>query len=296
VTEVAPALLDDIAAAVEAGSVIPAGEAARLVEVHGLVSVEALALAALPVAAELARAPISSYRVAAVGIEAELGDLVLGGNVEFPGTELTTTVHAEGFVSLRARRRGRALATLAVRSARPCAHCRQTLAEAASADGLALIGLEGHRVSLDDLYPLAFRPAALGVTPDEPGARSWAGVIVAATGDAPGAVGEALLDAGERAHAPYSGAPSAVALETRDGRILSAGCVESVAFNPSITAMQAALVELVAARVETADVTDAWLARTPGGAVDPEPGFRALAAAALPTAAVHVVDWRVARR
>jgi cytidine deaminase len=296
VTEVASALVGEIAAAVDGESAIPAAAARRLVADHDLQSVEALALATLPVAAELARPPISSYRVAAVGIEAASGDLVLGGNVEFPGTELTTTVHAEGFVSLRARRRGRALATLAVRTARPCAHCRQTLAESASADGLALIDLEGHRVSLDDLYPLAFRPAALGVTGDEPSARSWAGVIVAASGDAPAAVGDALLDAGERAHPPYSSAPSAVALRTRDGRILSAGCVESVAFNPSITAMQAALVELIAARIDEAAVTDAWLARAPGGSVDPEPGFRALAGAVLPEAAVHVVDWRFARR
>ena len=109
------------------GSVIFAAEAAELIAGHELASVEALALAALPLADELARPPISGFRVPAVGIEAGSGDLVLGGNLEFPGTELGTTVHAEGFVALRARRRGRSLATLVVREARPCAHCRPAL-------------------------------------------------------------------------------------------------------------------------------------------------------------------------
>jgi cytidine deaminase len=291
VTDLAPALLDDLAAAVDGESVIARAAADALVERHGLASMEALALLALPLAAELARPPISGYRVAAVGIEAGSGDLVLGGNLEVPGTELTTTVHAEGFVALRARRRGRQLAILALTSARPCAHCRQTLAESASADGLALVDLDGHRVTLDDLYPLAFRPAALGVEGDRPDTVRWAGLQLAIDRELPEVVARALEDAGAHAHAPYSGAPSAVALLLRDGRLLSAGCVESVAFNPSISAAQAALVEVAAARVEATDVIDAWLARSIGGAVDPEPAFRAVVAAALPSARAHVAGW-----
>ena len=177
---VGPAVEADVAAIVEGraadpvgGSTVPAAAAAELINRHGLASAVELALLALPVAAPMARPSISGYRVAAVGIEAASGDLVLGANLEFPGSELTTTVHAEGFVALRARRRGQTLSTLAVREARPCAFCRQTLAESAVADGIAILDPLGNSLALDDLYPAPFQPRALGMTGDTPGQVSW---------------------------------------------------------------------------------------------------------------------------
>lgn len=279
------------------GSTIEAGAAAELVARHGLRTTTELALLALPVARAMARPPISGFRVAAVGIEAE-GDLILGANLEFPGDDLGSTIHAEGFVALRARRRGRRLATLAVREAHPCAHCRQTLAEAANAGALAIVDLLGNERSLEDLYPWAFRPAALEHVGDTPGATPWSslafdGSAAAANGAVPIDVADELLAAGAHAHAPYSGAPSAVVVRLHDGRLLAAGCVESVAFNPSVTAMQAALVEVAAARAEASDIAHGWLGRTAGGPVDPEPGFRALLHAVAPDAGATVVDWRV---
>lgn len=295
----AAAVEADVGAIVEAppadpldASVVPADAAAELLRRHELDSLEALALLALPVARSMASPPISGYRVAAVGIEAG-GSLVLGANLEFPGSDLGTTIHAEGFAALRVRRRGGRLATLALRSARPCAHCRQTLAEGAWADQLRLIDLEGNRRTLDDLYPHAFRPATLGMEADEASpVRTLKLPAGGGDADLPAEVATALVEAGARAHAPYSGAPSAVALRLRDGRILGAGSVESVAFNPTITAAQAALVELAAARAGGTDVGAAWLAKAGDGPVDPEPGFRALVGAVAPTAALRVLEWR----
>ena len=272
-------------------STIPSAAAERLVARFGLESTTELALLALPVARRLSHPPVSGYQVAAVGIEAESGDLVLGGNLEFPGTDLGTTVHAEGFVTLRARRRGHSLATIALPDAHPCAHCRQVLAEAAAADGLLLVDPAGTRLGLGDLYPWPFGPASLSVDGDVPGRVAWPGLDVLE--DAPSAdVARPLLEAGARAHAPYSGAPSAAVLRTRDGRVLSGGCRESVAFNPSLSALQAALVELAASGVDGADVSEAWLGATADGAVDPEPAFRALMGVVAPAAHVGVVRWR----
>lgn len=274
------------------GSTIPAADAEGLVARFGLASTTELALLALPVAGRLARPQLSGYRVAAVGIEAESGDLLLGGNLEFPGTDLGTTIHAEGFVSLRARRRGRTLATLALPDAHPCAHCRQVLSESAAADGLLLVDPAGTRLQLADLYPWPFQPSSLGVDGDVPNRVAWPGLAI--VGEAPAAeVVAPLLDAGSRAHAPYSGAPSAAQLRTRDGRAVSAGCLESVAFNPSISALQAALVELAAIGADGRDVIAGWLGCTASAAVDPEPGFRALLAAVAPQATVGIVRWRV---
>lgn len=286
------------------GSVLPAAVAADLVARHGLDSTRELALLALPLARAMARPPISGYRVAAVGIESGSGDLLLGANLEFPGTDLGTTIHAEGFVPLRARRRGRTLEVLALSEAHPCAHCRQTLVESAGADGLRLIDTLGSVLAITDLYPWAFRPSALGIPADDPAtvrlpqlslaAGAAAGGVAgagASAGGVPPAVAQVLEDAGARAHAPYSGAPSAVAMRLREGMVVGAGCVESVAFNSSIEAIQAALVEVSAVRAEPGDIEAAWLARAPGASVDPAPRFQAVLQAVAPAARAEVVDW-----
>jgi len=180
------------------GSTIPIREVERLLDRHGLDSARQLALLALPVARAMARPPISGYRVAAVGVEAPSGDLVLGANLEFPGSDLGTTIHAEGFVALRARRRGGMLATLAVTEAHPCAHCRQTLAESSAASELAIVDPLGHELTLADLYPWPFQPTVLGDPGDVAGLVAWPGLAFA--DDAPPDVAAALLDVGLRAH------------------------------------------------------------------------------------------------
>jgi len=262
----------------------------RLVAAYGLGTARDLALLTLPVATRLAQPPISNYRVGAVGLDTD-GDLVLGANLEFPPADLGSTIHAEGFASLRARARGRVLRVIALTEAHPCAHCRQTLTESAGVDDLELIDPLGHVLRLADLYPWPFSPSALGVEVDDPTRSAWPGLEVVSD-TLPDEAAEALLAAGRRAHAPYSGCPSAAVLRLRDGRFLAAGCVESVSFNPTITALQAALVELAAVGGSGADVEAAWLGRVPGGAVDPEPGARALLAAVAPGIELASIDLR----
>lgn len=270
---------------------ISASDVERLVADHDLASPRELALLALPVAVRLARPPISGYRVGVVGLD-DAGDLVLGANLEFPGADLGSTVHAEGFASLRSRARGRTLAVLALTEARPCAHCRQTLAESIAADDLELIDPLGHSRRLREVYPWPFTPAALGVGRDDPRRAAWPRAELAVDGP-PSEITVALVEAARRAHAPYSRCPSAVALRLSDGRVIATGCVESVSFNPTISATQAVLVELAAMGLDGAAIEAAWLARVRGGAVDPEPGSRSLLGAVAPTVELNVVDVEV---
>ena len=272
---------------------ISVSEVEGLVARYNLTSARELALLALPVAARLARPRISGYRVGVVGLD-DGGDLVLGANLEFPGADLGSTVHAEGFASLRSRARGRTLAVLALTEARPCAHCRQTLAESIAADALELIDPLGHARRLHHVYPWPFTPAALDIVGDDPRRPAWPRAELAADGP-PSEIKAALLEAARRAHAPYSRCPSAVALRLSDGRVLAAGCVESVSFNPTITATQAALVELAALGLDGAAIEAAWLSRVLDGVVDPEPGARSLLRAVAPAAELTVVDVEVKR-
>ena len=92
-------------------SLVTADEVGTLVAGFDLRDAREAALLALPAAATLARPSISDYHVGAVGV-ATTGELVLGGNLEFPGASIHHTVHGEGFVTLRARALGLALVAL----------------------------------------------------------------------------------------------------------------------------------------------------------------------------------------
>jgi cytidine deaminase len=275
-------------------AVIPAAVVAELVRDLGLRDVEEAMLLAIATARSLARPPVSGYRVGAVGLTARSGDLVLGGNLELPGASIWQTVHGEGFVTLLARARGERLVTLALAEARPCAHCRQVLAEMDGAHtpggGLRLIDPAGHALRLADVYPWPFTPGDLGMTGDAPGAGARTGPPLADQGLPPG-VADTLLAAGRRAHAPYSGAPAAVALRLRGDVHVGGAVLESVAFNPTIGPVQDALVVLLAGGHEPDDVEAAWLAVPRDAPVGHEAAARDALAAATPGAPLHVTYW-----
>ena len=95
-------------------------------------------------------------------------------------------MHGEGSVTLLARARGELVATLALAQARPCAHCRQVLAEMDGAHGsaagrtdLRLIDPTGHVLRLADVYPWPFAPGDLGMAGAEPGAIAWPDLALA---------------------------------------------------------------------------------------------------------------------
>lgn len=255
---------------------------------------EEAAVLALGTAQAIAHPPVSGYHVGAVGLVPE-GGMLLGGNLEWPGASIWQTVHAEGFVTLLARARGTRLTGLVTRQARPCAHCRQVLAEMDGADELVLADPSGRRLHLPDVYPWPFAPDDLGVAPA--GARgaddsaSGFPYIGLDPGAAPDAVAAELVAAGRRAHAPYSGCAAACVLVLADGSTVPGTVLESVAFNPTIGPVQDALVGLVAAGRETGEVTEAWVGVGRGAAVGHEAMARDLLAAAVPGAAVHVRYW-----
>ncbi len=254
----------------------------------GLAGATDAAVLALAAAAAIARPPISGYRVGVVGIGAASGDLYLGGNLEFPGAAITSTVHAEGFAALLARARGDRLATLVSTQTRPCAHCRQVLAEFDGAAELRLVDPLGHDLALEDVFPWPFAPSDLG----QRGARTDEGGPLSLEDPAalPDDVAAALAAAGRRAHAPYSGSPAAAVLRLRDGLLVGGAVLESVAFNPSIGPAQDALVGLVAAGRRYDEIVEAWLAVRRDAPVDYEAPSRGLLAAVAP-APVRTTYW-----
>lgn len=266
--------------------IMSASDAQTLSARHGIDGVTDLMLLLLEFAKSFAQPPISQFLVGAIGLEAESGDLVFGGNVEFPGTHLGTTLHGEGFVATRAFNRGTRLAMIAIGEAHPCAHCRQYLSEFAGGPSLLLIDPLGHSLPLSALYPWPFDPGYLGEAGAVAGAVNWPALHAPTGGIAP-----ALLAAGQCSHTPYSRCPGAVMLTLGDGAIVTGSAIESVAFNPSMSPLQGAIVDLLARGYRYSDITDAVLGCVVGGAVDYRASTTELLAAIAPGVGLTVVDW-----
>lgn len=271
------------------GSVMLAEEAAEVVAAFGLASVEELMLLILPTAQTIASPPISNFFVGSVGLETGTGNLVFGGNVEFPQTHLGFTLHGEGFVFTRAFSRGTSIAKIAIGEAHPCAHCRQYLSEFAATKNLRLIDPLGHDLTMSQLYPWPFDPGYLGEPGAVPGTTPWPGLRLAAAHP----LAEKLLAAGRRAHTPYGKSPSAVVLTLKDGATVSGASIESVAFNPTIGPLQAAIVDLLAHGYSYGDIESVVLGTVIGGAVDYSKSVTELLGAVAPGAKLDILGWTV---
>jgi cytidine deaminase len=219
-----------------------------------------LALTLLPLAQTYARPEVSGFHVGAValaqvqhrrGDEGRDGDrvaLILGANLEFGGLPLWHTIHAEQSAVVNAWCHGiRGLLALAV-SAPPCGACRQFLLEVVGEADLEILlphdADGGRSIPLATLLPEPFGPVHLnnGAGPFDTPADQVAAVGSPLSGDGNAdPVCEAALKAATQAYAPYSGNLAGCAIALSDGRVVCGRNLESAAFNPGITAVQAAL-------------------------------------------------------
>jgi cytidine deaminase len=274
------------------GSVLLATEAAALVAKFELVDAHDLMVLGLDAARRIARPTISDFHVGSIGLEAETGNLILGGNVEFEGTGLGFTLHGEGFVFTRAFSRGTTISVIAIGEAHPCAHCRQYLSEFATSSRLELTDPLGHTLTMAQLYPWPFDPDYLG----EPGIVSDAVPFpnLTFTGTSPptAPVASALLVAGRRAHTPYSKSPSAIVLRCKDDSLFTGSAIESVAFNPSMGALQAAIVDLLAHGRGYHEIVEGALGCVMDGQVRPPQSAAELLGRIAPEAILNTYDWQ----
>lgn len=267
------------------GGILPAPFANQLVARFELESIRELMLLLLDVGQDFASPKISGFHVGAVGLETESGNLILGGNVEFPTSHLGYTLHGEGFVFTRAMSRGTNIAVIAIGEAHPCAHCRQCLAEYAASNRLELIDPLGHTLTLAQLYPWPFDPDYLGERGAVPGQELWP----ALGSEEP--ISADLLCAGRLSHAPYSKCPGAILLTLADGAQVTGFAIESVAFNPTIGPLQSAMVNLLAHGYQADDIRSVELGTVVGGAVDYSKSTAELLTAIAPQAHLTIRNW-----
>lgn len=210
-----------------------------------------------PLAAARAVAPISKFHVGAVGVGAS-GAIYLGFNLEFPGQVFHQTVHAEQFVvALAAWKRESALTRMHI-SVAPCGHCRQFLCELNAPDGLRITIGDGPEVGLAELIPSRFGPADLGVAHPLLAHPPYALEL-------PGAdqLALAALEAARRSYSPYSGCPAGVALRI-GGQHFAGSLLENAAYNPTLSPLQAALVDYYSQKSAPPEIEAAVLVEAAG--------------------------------
>ena len=219
-------------------------------ELKGLMelSSENLLKALLPLAASMSTCPISHFSVGAIveGFRSEgQGPIYLGANLEIAGQPLKMAIHAEQAAISNAWHQGETrLRRLMVNEA-PCGHCRQFMNELNEINQMDILvsqlnSDQQRQYNLSNLLPDAFGPGDLKqstrlMSPSRLSFESPAPTDKLVT---------AATEAARRSYAPYSDCHSGVALLIDNGNIICGRYAENVAFNPGMTAVEAALVNL----------------------------------------------------
>lgn len=209
-------------------------------------TIEELMKALLPLAASLSVTPVSGFQVGAIA-EGGSGNLYFGANLEFLQHPLKITVHAEQCVVTNAWHQGETWLKCLMVNEAPCGHCRQFLKELNRIDEMQIIidrsprgEIVNYRIA--DLLPGAFGPDELGVKEylmsDVCYPLMQAEVSLAENSE----LAQAALEAARRSHAPISNSRAGVALQLSSGRVVTGRYGENAAFNPGISAMEAAVV------------------------------------------------------
>jgi len=205
----------------------------------------------LPLAKIYALVPVSGFQVGAVAMAVSGGnddrfDLFMGANLEFRQQPLNQAIHAEQSATMNAWHQGAGYLQAIATSEAPCGHCRQFLYEFEKNTDLMVIipggkNIAYRRTALADLLPEAFGPLDLGnksglMSPAAPDRN-----LQLKAADKDRIVAEAL-SAAQKSYAPYTQNFAGCALLTQTGEIFSGRYAECAAFNPSLAALQSAVV------------------------------------------------------
>jgi len=264
-------------------------------------SVTALMLALLPLARTFSHPPISNYHVGAVA-QGMSGGLYLGFNIEFPGHALGFAVHGEQSALSSAYMHSEAGVSAIAVTAAPCGHCRQFMNELSPDGQIEIFVDQAAPTKLSALLPLAFGPRDLGHKDGAFPVKRTNFISATLTpaqlaANAPRPLADLLfqsaLDAASTSYAPYTESFSGAAIATRSGRIYKGSYIENVAFNPSLSPLQTALVQLISAGEDYAAISRVALAETKGAKISQKTATEAVLSAIAPSVRVELLTAEV---
>ena len=278
----------------------------QLLEEHDITEDQLLTLL-ITSASKLARPPISSFHVGAVGLGTS-GALYVGVNLEFARLPLYNSVHAEQFLLVNALHHGeQGIRKLAI-SAAPCGHCRQFYSELACAETVKFC-FQGGTYTLGQLLPLRFKPADLLPDPSTPLLLDQQNNRIQFTPEAQHIVNSflpesplanaaaAALQEARHSYSPYSHCPAGIAIVTQEEagqRVYSGGYIESAAYNPSMPPLQTAIIDAVSDGMPCyTGIDDVVLVELRGGPVQHAPTTKVILEQIAPQARLTVLqaDW-----
>jgi cytidine deaminase len=249
-------------------------------------SVSGVMIRLLALARTYSHAPISNYHVGAVA-RGLSGSLYLGMNVEIPQHSLGFSVHGEQSALSNAYMHAESgIAALAVTAA-PCGHCRQFMIEMSSEGEMEILVKGKSPMKLSALLPMAFGPRDLGF---QHGAFPVKTTTLASPNGSENEFARAALDAAAHAYAPYSGAVSGVAIQAKSGRVYKGSYLENAAFNPSLSPLQTALVQLILAGEDYADIAHVLLMELKNAKISQASVTRAALSAVAPGAQLQTIN------
>lgn len=108
--------------------------------------------------------------------------------------------------------------------------------------------------TLGALLPEAFGPQDLGLT---------GGLLTPTLLPSSQDLEERAREAARASYAPYTKCSSGVSIKTKDGQIFSGSYLENAAFNPAVTPLACALVDLVAHNIAYSEIEAVVLAEDP---------------------------------
>lgn len=243
----------------------------------------------LPVAQTYSQSPISQFRVGAVA-RGSSGSLYLGANIEVPGQVLGFAVHGEQAAVANAfMHEERGLTSLAV-TAPPCGHCRQFLNELEQSGELKICIKNDAPTTLGALLPASFGPGNLNVKD-----RLFKGTkadlkMIAPTADM---LSTAALEAARKAYAPYTKALAGVAILSLSKVVYAGSYIESAAYNPSLSPLQAALVGLVMSGEKLSNIYSAVLVEMDKAPISQRSATQAVLDSIAPEASMRRVPARI---
>lgn len=251
------------------------------------------------VAQNLAVPVISVFHVGAVALGVS-GDVYMGPNLEMCSGLYASNlcgfhyvIHAEVAAVLCAFSHGeRELCSLHI-SHMPCGHCRQFLTELPNYQDITVWTPQMKEImKLGDLLPHSFGPADLGksvtlLTSDELNPIGLAADSEARSWDLQ--LAEEVELAAQLAYAPYTSSFAGAVLRLADGQYFRGACVESCAFNPSVTPLSVSLVALFARGGRVEDIVAACLAEDPSAPIAYLGSDRALLAAIAPWVSLWLI-------
>ena len=144
--------------------------------------------------------------------------------------------------------------------------------------------VEDDKFDLYELLPLNFGPQHLGNSGGVFRAQKFK---LQALNSSDGIL-TAAWQAASHSYAPYSSSPSGVGLRLKNGRIASGSYIENAAFNPSLSPVHAAFVQVVLSGAELDQVEEVVLVEVEEANVSQEGLMRSVLAVVAPSAKLTV--------